>query len=187
MTKLMGKTAIWAISCFYSFSPLDNVEKQWAKFVSSYVMGSQHLLGEEEGFLTTLSKVPTIFCQWLQITWSLRRWKWFLSSMLRLYCCWAPTMHCIYFQYLLMVKSQLYWKHPYWYVASNFFTLFSFIWTMAQISSISASLLCSPISSSLLLFFLLLLSYNIYNSLFLPFICLMLSKLLLSFIFYFSL
>ena len=46
----MGKTAIWAISCFYSFPPLNNVEKQQAKFASSYVMGLQHCIGGEGDF-----------------------------------------------------------------------------------------------------------------------------------------
>ena len=43
----MGKTAIWAISCFYPLPPLNNVEKQRAKFALSYVMGSQHFIGGE--------------------------------------------------------------------------------------------------------------------------------------------
>ena len=50
MTKIMGKTAIWAISCFYSLTPLNNDEKQRAKFASSYVMGSQHCIGGEGDF-----------------------------------------------------------------------------------------------------------------------------------------
>ena len=44
VTKIMGKTAIWAISCFYPLPPLNNVEKQQAKFASSYVMVSQHCI-----------------------------------------------------------------------------------------------------------------------------------------------
>ena len=28
VTKIMGKTTIWKILCFYSLSPLNNVEKQ---------------------------------------------------------------------------------------------------------------------------------------------------------------
>ena len=50
VTKIMGKTAIWAISCFYPLPPLNNVEKQRAKFASSYVMGSQHCIEGERGF-----------------------------------------------------------------------------------------------------------------------------------------
>ena len=50
MTKIMTKTAIWAISCFYPLSPFNNVEKQGAKVASSYVMGSQHCIGGEGDF-----------------------------------------------------------------------------------------------------------------------------------------
>ena len=46
----MGKTASWAISCFYLLPPLNNVEKQQAKFPLSYVMGSQHCVGGEGDF-----------------------------------------------------------------------------------------------------------------------------------------
>ena len=46
VTEIMGKTAIWAISC----PPLNNVEKQRAKFASSYVMGLQHCIGVEANF-----------------------------------------------------------------------------------------------------------------------------------------
>ena len=46
--KVMGKTAIWATSCFYPLPPLNNVEKQRAKLASSYVMGSQHCIGHGE-------------------------------------------------------------------------------------------------------------------------------------------
>ena len=46
----MGKTANWAISCFYPLPPLNNVEKQGAKFASSNVMGSQHFIRGEEDF-----------------------------------------------------------------------------------------------------------------------------------------
>ena len=61
MTKIMGKTAIWEISCFCSLPPLNNVEKQWAKFVSSNVMGSQHRIGGEGDFWTQFSKFPSYF------------------------------------------------------------------------------------------------------------------------------
>ena len=50
MTKIMGKTAIWKILCFYPLPPLNNVEIQRAKRVSSYIMGSQHCNGGEGGF-----------------------------------------------------------------------------------------------------------------------------------------
>ena len=46
----MAKTAIWALSCFYSLPPLNNVEKQRAKLASNYVMDSQHCIGGEGGF-----------------------------------------------------------------------------------------------------------------------------------------
>ena len=49
-TKIMGKTASWITSCFYPLTPLNNVKKQWAKLVSSYVMGSQHCIGGEGDF-----------------------------------------------------------------------------------------------------------------------------------------
>ena len=42
VTKITGKTAIWAISFFYPLPPLNNVEKQQVKFGSGYVMGLQH-------------------------------------------------------------------------------------------------------------------------------------------------
>ena len=42
---IMGKTSIWAILCFHSFLPLNNVEKQRGKVVPSYGMGSQHCRG----------------------------------------------------------------------------------------------------------------------------------------------
>ena len=50
VTTIMGKTAIWAISCFYPLPPLNSVEKQLAKFASSYVMGPQHWIGVEGDF-----------------------------------------------------------------------------------------------------------------------------------------
>ena len=64
VTKIMGKTAIWTISCFYSLPPFRNVEKQWAKLVSSYVMGLQHCIEGEGRFLNRLFKTP-VFCHWL--------------------------------------------------------------------------------------------------------------------------
>ena len=42
--KIMGKTVTLAISCFCPLPPLNNVEKQPAKLVSSHVMGSQHCI-----------------------------------------------------------------------------------------------------------------------------------------------
>ena len=50
VTKFMGKTAIWTISCFYLLPPLNNVEKQRAKLASSYVMGSQDCIGRKGDF-----------------------------------------------------------------------------------------------------------------------------------------
>ena len=50
VTKIMGRTAIWTILYFYYFPPLNNVEKQWAKLASVYVMGSQHCVGGEGEF-----------------------------------------------------------------------------------------------------------------------------------------
>ena len=50
VTKIMGKTAIWAISYFYPLLPLNNVEKQRAKLASSHVMGSEHCIGGEGVF-----------------------------------------------------------------------------------------------------------------------------------------
>ena len=58
----MAKTAIRAILCFYPLPHLNNVEEQGAKLASSYVMGSQHCIGGEGGFLNTLFKIPIIFC-----------------------------------------------------------------------------------------------------------------------------
>ena len=50
VTKIMGKTAIWTILCFSPLPPLNNVEKQWAKPVSSNAIDSQHCIGGEEEF-----------------------------------------------------------------------------------------------------------------------------------------
>ena len=50
VTKIIEKTAIWAISCFYPLPPLNNVEKDWAKFASGYVMGLQYCTGGEGDF-----------------------------------------------------------------------------------------------------------------------------------------
>ena len=63
--KIMGKIAIWAISYFYPLPPLNNVEKQPAKFPSSYFMGSQHCIGGRAGLLSIIFKIPIIFCHWL--------------------------------------------------------------------------------------------------------------------------
>ena len=52
VAKIMGKTAIWVISCFYPLPPLNNVKKQRAKLASSYVMGSLHCIGGEGDFQT---------------------------------------------------------------------------------------------------------------------------------------
>ena len=58
----MVKTAIWAISCSYPLLPLNNVEKQRAKFALSYVVGSQHCI-RGEGLLNIIFKIPIMFCQ----------------------------------------------------------------------------------------------------------------------------
>ena len=50
VTKILGKTAILAISCLYPLPSLNNVEKQQAKFAWSYVMGWQHCIGGEGDF-----------------------------------------------------------------------------------------------------------------------------------------
>ena len=65
VTKIIGKTAIWTISYFYRVAPLNNFEKQWTKLASSYMIGLQHCLGGEKGFLNTIFKIPIIFCHWL--------------------------------------------------------------------------------------------------------------------------
>ena len=66
VAKTMGKTAIWTILCFYPLPTLNNVEKQWAKVASSYVMGSQHCVGGEGEFYILFFQIPIIFChrQW---------------------------------------------------------------------------------------------------------------------------
>ena len=66
VTKIMGKTVFWITSCFYPLPPLTNAEKQCAKlatsyvmgwkFASGYVMGSQHCIGGEGGFLRDFLK-----------------------------------------------------------------------------------------------------------------------------------
>ena len=50
VTKIMGKTAIWAILCFYTLPPLNNVDKQRERLESNHVMGSQHCIGGKGGF-----------------------------------------------------------------------------------------------------------------------------------------
>ena len=54
----MGKAATWKIFFFYSLPSLNNVEKQWAKVASSYVMGLQQYIGEEGKFYTHFLKFP---------------------------------------------------------------------------------------------------------------------------------
>ena len=61
MKKIMGKTAIWTISYFYPLPPLNNVETQWAKRVSSYFIGSQHCIGEDRIFKHTFLNSHDIF------------------------------------------------------------------------------------------------------------------------------
>ena len=50
VTKIMEKTDIWTILCFSPLLPLNNVEEQWAKLVSSNVIGLQHCVGGEGKF-----------------------------------------------------------------------------------------------------------------------------------------
>ena len=50
VTKIMGETAIWAISCSYPLLPLNNVGKQREKLASNYVMGSQQCIRGEGDF-----------------------------------------------------------------------------------------------------------------------------------------
>ena len=45
--KIMGKTCIWTILCFYPLPHVNNVEKQQVKVASNHVMGSQHCIGGE--------------------------------------------------------------------------------------------------------------------------------------------
>ena len=42
VTKIMEKSAIWTILCFYPLPPLKNVERQWVKITSSYVGNFKH-------------------------------------------------------------------------------------------------------------------------------------------------
>ena len=61
--KIYGKS--WNLDNFVFLlpsPPLNNVEKEGAKVASSYVMDSQHCIGEEGGFLKTLFKITIIFC-----------------------------------------------------------------------------------------------------------------------------
>ena len=46
VTKIMEKTAIWAILCFSPLPSLNNVEEQWAKLASSNVISSHCIAGE---------------------------------------------------------------------------------------------------------------------------------------------
>ena len=50
VSKIMGKTTIWAILCFSLIPALFNVEEQWVKLAASNVMGSQHCIGGEGKF-----------------------------------------------------------------------------------------------------------------------------------------
>ena len=65
VAKLIRKTAIWTISCFYPLPFLNNVKKQWAKLAPSCVMGCQRCIGDEEGIFKHTFKIPVIFCHWL--------------------------------------------------------------------------------------------------------------------------
>ena len=57
----MGKTTIGTISYFYPLPPLNNVEKQRTKLVSSYVMSSQHCIRGRGRFLNIIFKISIIF------------------------------------------------------------------------------------------------------------------------------
>ena len=59
------KAAISTILCFCPLPRPNNVEKQLAKLASSYVVGLQHCIGGEGGFLNTLFRFSIIFCHWL--------------------------------------------------------------------------------------------------------------------------
>ena len=48
-----------------SLPPVNKVEEQWAKLASSYVICSQHCIGEWGRFLSTIFKIPIIFSHWL--------------------------------------------------------------------------------------------------------------------------
>ena len=50
VTKIMEKSPIWTTLCFSLLTPLNNVEEQLAKVVSSNVMDSQNCTGREGGF-----------------------------------------------------------------------------------------------------------------------------------------
>ena len=65
VAKIMGETAIWTISWFYPLPPLNTVERQRAKIALSYVIGWQHCIRGEGGFLNTLFKITIIICHWL--------------------------------------------------------------------------------------------------------------------------
>ena len=71
-TKIMEETAIWTILCFYPVPPLNNVEKQWSKVASGYVMGSQHWKGKRGNFKHTFRNFHYIFTL---IVWNLQKEK----------------------------------------------------------------------------------------------------------------
>ena len=66
----MGKPAIWIILSFYPLLPLHNVEKLWAKTVSSYTMGSQHCIGRERDFKNIFESSRNILSL---IAWNLQK------------------------------------------------------------------------------------------------------------------
>ena len=72
MIKIMGKTAIWTILCFYHLYPLNNVEKQWAKVALSYVIGWQHCIGGQGKFKHTFWNFHNILSL---IVWNLQKEK----------------------------------------------------------------------------------------------------------------
>ena len=50
---------------FQPLFPLSNVEKQWAKVASKYVMVWQYCIGGRGGILNTIFKIAIIFRHWL--------------------------------------------------------------------------------------------------------------------------
>ena len=62
----MGKAYILTFGQFRIAAPclpLNNVEKQRQKHDSSYVIGLQHCIEEEGGFLNKIFKIITVFSQ----------------------------------------------------------------------------------------------------------------------------
>ena len=60
VTKIMGKTAIWPILCFYPLLPLNNVKTMSISCVKLCYGFDYCIRGRE--ILNTLFKIPIIFC-----------------------------------------------------------------------------------------------------------------------------